>query len=71
MSFTERLRYSREGNVFLIRGFDVTGRATWHQLEVLEENIAAFEQALAKGLPVNLETFGTVLDSGYGERPQA
>ena len=53
--------------IYRIRGTD-RGRAAWYYVLVDENKIVDFKSAL-KSDTINLENYGTILESGYGEHP--
>ncbi|MBP3959083.1 hypothetical protein J8F10_27885 [Gemmata sp. G18] len=69
MSFADRVRRERAGNVFLVRGNDSTGRAAWYFLLVDPAKRTAFQRASAGELELN--AYGRIIASGYGAGPPA
>ena len=67
MSFVDRIRRERAGNVFLVRGNDSTGRAAWYFVLVDPAKKAAFRKAAAGQLELN--AYGRIIASGYGTDP--
>ncbi|QJW94018.1 hypothetical protein [Frigoriglobus tundricola] len=69
MSFADRVRRERAGNVFLVRGRDATGRAAWYFVLVDAAKRAAFRKAAAGQLELN--AYGRIIASGFGTEPPA
>ncbi len=68
MSFIARLGRGRTNNIYLLRGPDSTGKPAWYYLQVAPMKKPIFEHDVKKG-QVELNSYGTILLSGYGEQP--
>lgn len=66
MSFLDKIKGSDSANIFLVRGRDDTTLPCYFYIEVDKTKRPLFEK-FKKGQQVNLEEFGKVLESGYGE----
>ena len=53
--------------IYRVRGTD-RGRAAWYYVLVDEDKIVDYKNSL-KSDTINLENYGTILESGYGEHP--
>jgi len=56
------------GRLWLVRGHDFTGARAYYFLLLHPERIQHFKLALAAGHAFDLEAYGEVVASGYGER---
>ena len=56
------------GEIFLIKGKDSTRRAAWYYVRVPHSKKIVF-QRLQGNQSLNLNDWGTILRSGYGEAP--
>lgn len=61
-------RISGPGTIFLVQGFDSTRRKAWYYVRVARTKVSAFER-IGGCQSINLNKFGEILMSGYGERP--
>lgn len=61
-------RTIRGENVYLVKGRDSTGRAAWYYFLVSPLKKRLFESR-SKSNAMNLNDFGVILRSGYGENP--
>jgi hypothetical protein len=61
-------RTIRSENVYLVKGCDSTGRAAWYYVLVSPLKMRLFEHQSKSG-SMNLNDFGVILRSGYGENP--
>ena len=57
------------GNYYLLQGTDHTKLPAYYLIQVAATRCAIFEKAV-KTLPIALDTFGTIIDSGYGQPPE-
>jgi hypothetical protein len=58
------------GRVVLVRGKDYTGARAWYFLRLLTLRVAPFEKAAMSGLGFDLDQYGEVVASGYGDVPE-
>ena len=66
MSFLEKLNKNRS-NIYLVQGTD-RGRKAWYYVQVEPMKVPLFLKE-APGKQVNLEDYGRIVYSGYGEEP--
>lgn len=69
-SFAQKISVSREcKNIYLVKGGkDSTGRDTWFFIRVDSLKTSLFKQKIKTG-SLDLQDFGEILESGYGEEP--
>lgn len=70
LSFAEKVAKSKgAAEVFLVTGgSDNSGRKAWYFIRVDSPKVSAFHRAIKSG-NINLDEYGEILDSGYGEQP--
>lgn len=61
-------RSIRSENVYLVKGKDSTGRQAWYYVQVHALKKRQFE-SFTGTLQLNLNDFGNILLSGYGDEP--
>lgn len=67
--FTQSLKSRQGDSVYLVHGgVDETKRPAWYFVCVDSPKVQAFLRAIKSGI-ANLEEYGRVLESGYGEAP--
>jgi hypothetical protein len=68
-AFTQALDQSRGDNVYLVHGGkDHTEQSSWYFIRVGATKTSAFLKAIKTGA-IDLESYGTILESGYGKEP--
>lgn len=69
MTFAKTVQKSRGELVYLVHGgTDHTGQPAWYFVQVEVAKVKAFQKAVDAG-NVELESYGTVIESGYGKEP--
>ena len=69
LAFTQAVDQSRGENIYLVHGGeDHTKQSAWYFVRVEAAKIRAFLKAISGGA-IDLEGFGTILESGYGKEP--
>lgn len=58
---------SNSGNLYLVRAKDDTGNRAYYFMLVEQNRINDLKKALTGKLPCNLDQYGEVVSSGYGE----
>ena len=70
-SFAQHITEDRSENLYLVRGGrDHTDQAAWYFIQVEQTKRQAFLRAIAAG-EIELDIFGEIIESGYGEEPPA
>ena len=59
---------NENGRLWLVRGSDFTGEKAYYFVLLHEDRIQHFKLALASGRGFELQDYGCVVASGYGER---
>lgn len=67
-SFVSALFGSRPDCIFLVKGKDTTNRPAWYYVMVDKSKKDTFEHIEGKQ-SLNLNDYGTILHSGYGDEP--
>ena len=68
-AFTQAIGQSRGNNIYLVHGgADHTGHSAWYFIRVEVAKVRAFVKAISTNA-IDLNYFGTVLESGYGKEP--
>ncbi len=69
LAFTQAAIQSRGENIYLVTGgVDNTGQHCWYFVRVDSPKSRAFLKAISGGT-IELESFGAILESGYGKEP--
>jgi hypothetical protein len=66
MSFVEKLKAREKDNIYAVYAPDITGETAYYFVIVDSAKSNAFVKAVTAG-PTNLEEYGTIIESGYGE----
>ncbi len=68
-AFAQTVEQSRGDMVYLVKGgVDYTKQSTWYFIRVESYKVRLFNKAIADG-SIDLSTYGTILESGYGKEP--
>ncbi len=68
-AFTQLVKQSKGENIYLVHGgADHTKQFAWYFIRVDGPKVRTFLKEVSAGA-VNLEGFGTILESGYGKEP--
>ncbi|MDX1975727.1 MAG: hypothetical protein SFT92_08670 [Rickettsiales bacterium] len=68
-SFAQKMAAPSADDLYLVRGgCDHSGRPAWYFVQVDSPKTQAFLRAVRSG-NINLQSFGKIIDSGYGEQP--
>lgn len=71
MSFTAKLTKQGDGTaIFLVRAL-ARGKSAWYYLKVASIKLPLFNRAMESAEGCNLESFGEILESGWGKQPPA
>lgn len=57
----------QEDGLFLIRASDKTGRRAYYFTLVAREQMQSLREAIKKKLPFNIQEYGDIVASGYGD----
>jgi hypothetical protein len=69
LAFTQAVQKTQGDNIYLVHGGeDHTKQSAWYFIRVDSPKIRAFLKAISAG-SIDLENFGTILESGYGKEP--
>jgi hypothetical protein len=59
--------HSANGKIYLVNAKDATGHPAYYFLQVSPVKAPQLQQAVKKGNSINLDQFGHIIASGYGE----
>jgi hypothetical protein len=69
LAFAQTVEQSRGESIYLVHGGeDHTGQSAWYFVRVESPKVRVFLKAIEGGA-ADLESYGTILESGYGKEP--
>lgn len=68
MMHTEKLFGNSSIHFFQVRGYDHTGKNAWYLVEVTDAKAREFKTSIDSGKVTDLNAYGKVVDSGYGDK---
>ena len=69
MSFVDKISSNNAGAIFTLTGFGIGSKKAWYVLSVDKIKVPLFIKAAKAGNVLNLESFGKILHSGFGNSP--
>lgn len=67
-SFVDLVKSQQTGNLFLVTASD-NDRPCWFYLDIDKNKVITFERKVKEKTPIDLEEWGRVIISGWGEEP--